>query len=591
MLHFLEVLLVNVARAAVAGLADGGGAADGDSHHADGLHDADGAQRLAGDADVAAGHEEVRHVARVEATVGNRVADLVVDGMPVDGLRDEGPVGVGLGVNRVRDVQVDRPSGQHAAVGEGLLAVDVGVAEDHVAEQLLGFAGAADVGHPVQFRPAVALFLGVAGGVGAVVLDRVPGAEGREQVPVPGLFQLLDRMVVEAAFPEPLGMSALRVGKALVVEREHPRFLAEGLRLGLALPHPHVAHAHATLLGHRQVGAGPLADEGVAGAVGEKGAAHFLEFAGLHFQQLGGGDLLAAHLQTVTVVAEEERDVLLRGNDPGLLVIDELLGRSGRGLRLVLDLAHDVGHQELARRQVALCPNADFRRSVAAQHLTVLDQRDLAAHPRRGNGRAEAAVAAADDDQVEVPGVFNGGRRPRDLPRDAVFQQALLRWLHAFVAAEENRVHPAVEAGQVFQCDRGAAGGQRGGAGFFPVPLAVALAEFVADLLAADAHREAPRAAFPAERLRPVHGPHPDLVSAGFRDLDRGAGVRDRLAEAVGDQVGRAHGLDELSVDLPAAMGGELLGFDHQAIGGMGCRSGHRRQGDPGDKSGFHHFG
>jgi hypothetical protein len=48
------------------------------------------------------------------------------------------------------------------------------------------------------------------------------------------------------------------------------------------------------------------------------------------------------------------------------------------------------------------------------------------------------------------------------------------------------------------------------------------------------------------------------------------------LAEAVGDQVGRAHDVDELGVEGPAAGGGEGLGFDEEAVGGAGSSGGER---------------
>lgn len=69
-LQLVEVVGVDLARQRSVACADAGGHAHYLAHHARGAHHAHGAQSDVGDADVAARHEEVVDVARVEAAVG-----------------------------------------------------------------------------------------------------------------------------------------------------------------------------------------------------------------------------------------------------------------------------------------------------------------------------------------------------------------------------------------------------------------------------------------------------------------------------------------------------------------------------------------
>ena len=65
----------------------------------------------------------------------------------------------------------------------------------------------------------------------------------------------------------------------------------------------------------------------------------------------------------------------------------------------------------------------------------------------------------------------------------------------------------------------------------------------------------------------PVLGPSPDTVFARFANLYRGHRIIHRLPQAVGEQIRRAHDLNELRVEFPSSMFSERLSFDQNRIG------------------------
>jgi hypothetical protein len=92
----------------------------------------------------------------------------------------------------------------------------------------------------------------------------------------------------------------------------------------------------------------------------------------------------------------------------------------------------------------------------------------------------------------------------------------------------------------------------------------------------------------------PVLGAHPDAVFADGREGDGGGGVLDGLAEAVGEQVGRAHEVDELRVEGPTAGRLEILGFEQHMLGtaarqgGRDEKGGEEREGEREAEEGVH---
>ena len=202
------MLLVDAARVGVFADSEVGGLADDFAHHADGAHDADGTEGFVGDRDVAAGEEEVVDVLGVEQAVGQRVAVAAIDGVDLlaagvgvaeRGARDERIVGELLGVLLLGVVEVDVPGGGHAAVIEVAAGDDVFLVQDDVAVKEAGFAGAADVRGPLEVGEGVLSLVGS-------VLEGGEGAIHRAEVPVADIFEVLDRVLVEAGFPEPLGL-------------------------------------------------------------------------------------------------------------------------------------------------------------------------------------------------------------------------------------------------------------------------------------------------------------------------------------------------------------------------------------------------
>ena len=129
-----EVFLVDTTRVGLLADREVGGLTDDFTHHADGTHDANGAKGLVRDGDVAARHEEVIDVLRVEEAVREWVAVATVDGSDVlaaridvaeGGAGDERVVRELLSILLTGVVEVDIPSGRYATIGEVLPGHDV----------------------------------------------------------------------------------------------------------------------------------------------------------------------------------------------------------------------------------------------------------------------------------------------------------------------------------------------------------------------------------------------------------------------------------------------------------------------------------
>lgn len=142
-----EGLLIDATRGEPAPLADRGGHAHDLAHHAARAHHADGAVRDVCDADVTPDHEEIVHVAGVEAAVGDGIGRP--DGR-VDGDGFEGAIRKVAGILRVGRVEIDAPTGATAGIGEGPTGEDVVRGQHHVAHEAAGFPLAHHVSDPAQ---------------------------------------------------------------------------------------------------------------------------------------------------------------------------------------------------------------------------------------------------------------------------------------------------------------------------------------------------------------------------------------------------------------------------------------------------------
>ena len=292
--------------------------------------------------------------------------------------------------------------------------------------------------------------------------------------------------------------------------------------------------------------------------------------AGLDVDGLHGGDAVAVHDHTGREVAEEEGDILFVADDLFLQVVAEAVDAARAVGRTVADFFDHLAEvRELAARGATHGPDTDLGTAVAAEDEAVLNEGDLERLTGSGERGAEAAVAATDDDEVELALIFSSlGAIPLRAGGDKRF--AFGRGERS-VLAEEDGVGTTGETGKVMQGDFHVARGQGDFTAGLPMPLGALGAELSGDGLAVDDQLEAAGGAGGVPVGNPILGAHPDAVFARRGDADRAGGIGDRLAEAVGQEVRRADDIREGSVELPAARRGEGFGFDEDRIGGLGA--------------------
>ena len=112
------------------------------------------------------------------------------------------------------------------------------------------------------------------------ILHRIERAVDSPQVPVANALSIGQRVFVEATFPEPLPVEVAGIGKVVHSQRQSPGRFWKRLRLLTAGPGPHVAHAHAAFFFHHGLGAGKLADCGVACGIAKEAAGEHQPAAG-----------------------------------------------------------------------------------------------------------------------------------------------------------------------------------------------------------------------------------------------------------------------------------------------------------------------
>ncbi len=143
----------------------------------------------------------------------------------------------------------------------------------------------------------------------------------------------------------------------------------------------------------------------------------------------------------------------------------------------------------------------------------------------------------------------------------------IVRRLEVRVLAEEQGVAAALEAGQVVQGDLGLRWNFKPTA-VLPVPGGPFGSKRRRQRLAIDKHLEPARCPRRLPRRDPIAGADPDAIHAGRRKLCHGNGVADRIAQAVGQQIGRTHLVHELLVDDPAAAIVEVFRLQQKPISG-----------------------
>ena len=165
--------------------------ADHFAHHARRAHHAHGAQRHVRHADISPGHEQIVHVAGIEAPVRHGI------GIDMDVLRGrlELPAREAHGIERIGEMQVKVPGrGERGVFVENVL-VDVVLFQHVVAQQPARFAFAGDIGHPAQF--AVAKFAVVT----ESVFQETPIRIDHQQTVVADAFEIGDLVEIHAGFP------------------------------------------------------------------------------------------------------------------------------------------------------------------------------------------------------------------------------------------------------------------------------------------------------------------------------------------------------------------------------------------------------
>ncbi len=587
------------------GVADGdpGGFADDFPHHATGAHDTDGAEGFAVDADVAAGHEEVFDIAAIEGAVGGPVDALVAEVIARGGDGDELLAFKALAEGRVWGMEVDVPGAGEAAIGEGAALAEVVAGEDDIAEEAAGLAFAGDEGGPLE----------AVGGVEVVdVLQGVPGAVHGAEIEVADTFDIANGVLIEATFPEPaaevaegatrpLAAVVLAAWEGFIGEVDGPgaswegglgeagldgegegvlvfAFAEEDLGgVGGVEKVPEVAGAHLGFLGHFVIGAGQGADGGVPGAVGEEGGGEAELAGGADMLRDDGEDAALAGLDSIDVVFEEEGDAGFCADEVEFagVVVDVagfgITGGGGSGGDEFFDDVTDMGVGGLAG--FAFGPDADFGAGVAAEDGAVLDEGDGEALAGGGEGGRGAGDASADDNEVEGAGVIGFGGEAEGMSAEGGEGGGVVGRGEIGLLAEEDGIAASLEAGEVVEGDRGL-GIDVDVATVLPMPIGALGAESGGQGGAVDEELESARGARDVPGCDPVTGSDPDPVAAGAGEGGGGGGVADGDAEAMGEEVGRAHLVHGLLVEVPAAEVGELFGLEEKGVGGGGAEEG-----------------
>ena len=192
---------------------------------------------------------------------------------------------------------------------------------------------------------------------------------------------------------------------------------------------------------------------------------------------------------------------------------------------------------------------------VSAENRAVVHEERLHAVPRGGDGRTKPSGPSTYDHNIVFAAVGDcrvGSRKPPSLGLQPL---AAVRRNIAEVGSEQHRVASGESSGEIDKRNLRLASRKREIASLLPTPARLLRNAEVAAALAADLKSELSR----GELRQPVLGANPRPPSAGRRYRDLGLRRGKRLQHALGDEVRAPHLVDELRVDLPAAIVGELL--------------------------------
>ncbi len=267
-------------------------------------------------------------------------------------------------------------------------------------------------------------------------------------------------------------------------------------------------------------------------------------------------------------MVEEQGDLRFGADNLLLGVVAELLLRSRRGFCVIRELVDDSPEFGVeAASGSAFGPDAHFAGAVPPEHGPVLDECDGASHACCGNRRRGTSVTATNHDQIERTRVTGGPGEAADgsAPRAQFVAFVWQRWVG--VGRQEHGIAASVEAGEIVQGECWVFGGCVKRTCVLPVPVGALGAECVGEARSVDEDVKPSRASLGFPACGPVLGADPNVPGAGFGECERGFGIADGFTEAVCHEVGRAHFVDELGVENPAALLGKRFRFDQKGCG------------------------
>ena len=279
-------------------------------------------------------------------------------------------------------------------------------------------------------------------------------------------------------------------------------------------------------------------------------------------------------------VGSQQRDVRLRSDEGGLLVVLIIFGRAGVALARMTEFADHAAQTRIgAHLGGSAQVHANLRTVVAAQHRTVVDERHAAPLTGSRHGGAHARDTAARDHQVVRLGRLRSSGKGSRTAAEGVERRDVRRGHVVGIGGEPHGIATAVEAGEIDQCHLDRSAPQCRFSGVLPHPPVAPGAEHLLQAASADLQGEASGALAVEPGCHPVIGPHVGVVGPRLGKTDRRDGIGHGRTQTVRDQVGRPHAVHELLVDRPAAPVAETLRFD-QNSGREGLHAGTDRHED-----------
>ena len=301
------------------------------AHHTCCTHDTDRSQRHMGHTDVPTCHKQVLYIARVEATVRDRIGvdrDMLCDRLE---LRTREM----LRVLRIGIMQVYAPSGGRRSILMHHMPTQVILFQDIVPHQTTRLPLARDVGHPTQFAISVEIVL-----LHPILQITPVGIDHQEPI-IPDLFKITNLIPVHTGLPRPfthchlLAVGFIELNAIAEVRESAGLFGLFGIPLHRG-PHGHLvglfrSRALAELVTrftpHPVVCSRQIADRTIACAIGKERSPQTQFLARFNLFHHYPTDHLSLHLDIHGTVVGIKRDVGLCRYNGCLLVILIIIGR------------------------------------------------------------------------------------------------------------------------------------------------------------------------------------------------------------------------------------------------------------------------